>query len=113
MLRLFEREDDLATMMGLVRDEIAEKCRDMRLEAFDFAVGFETFLEQFFDGLARIAQRFLQELFVAGIFFLDFIKLVEQLRRGAFQPHEAHVVDIPRFEELFVVHVCSWCLFLT
>ena len=43
MAGLFQRQSDLAPMVRLMRDQVAEKTNDVRLEAFDLSAALRTF----------------------------------------------------------------------
>lgn len=95
MPSLFERERDLSAMMRFVRDQVAEKSRRMRFEAFDFAIALQRLRQQRFNRCARSCQFISKQLlaqFRLAAFELGQAR--EQGRIGRLQPHQAYVMGM-------------------
>ena len=93
MPRLLECEQDLATVVAFVGDQVAQKCRRMRFEALHFAL-CECSAQQRGHGRSTFLELGLQKFAAQRHFLFDFRHRSHQIRRRCLEPHQPDVVDM-------------------
>src|SRR5436853_616080 len=91
---LLQRKSYLTAVMRFVSDDVAQKSRNVWLEAFHLAAVFDRFLEYRFQRSTGFLQSSFEQLLVGGRLLFDLVQTFHHLRAADLQPHQPDIVEV-------------------